>query len=162
MTLPVSFMTLTFNDNTLKSNGQPETGSITVPITTISAGNFTAEDTLLSTLEAAIIVLAKGTEGKREIVSHRSVVDPDAAASPLAQRENKFLIRYHGVTLLQKFQCSIPTADLTALMTNSEFVDVAAGPGNDLKLAFEAVVVSPDNSSESVILDSIQFVGRNT
>jgi hypothetical protein len=39
---------------------------------------------------------------------------------------------------------------------------VTASAGLALKTAWELVVVSPANSAQLTILDSIQFVGRNT
>ncbi len=162
MALPVSFLTLTLNDNTVKANGEPENGSVTVPIITITAGNFTAQAALHAALITAFEGVTIGNPAKTQIVSAREVIDNAPASTPQAQRENKFLCRYHGATLNQKFQASIPTADLDQVGTNSEFVPLGSGAGAALKSAFEAVVVSPDDSAESVVLDSVQFVGRNT
>jgi len=162
MALPVSFMSLTMADNTVKSNGTPETTTISLPVTTLNAGNYAAQSSLIAALVTALEGITIGNPVKSETTILRSIISAAAASDPLAQRENKFLLRYHGSTLNQKFQASIGTADLTQLMTNSEFIDLTAGTGLALKSAFEAIVKSPNDSSESVVLDSVQFVGRNT
>jgi len=162
MALPLSYYSSQIADNTVKPSGEPETTQFKVPITTLTPGNVAATATLCGNLSAAIAGLTLGNFLKNELVYSRSVVGSGPASSLLAQRENKFLLRYHDATTNQKFQVSIGTADLTQLMANSEFVDLTAGAGLALKTAFEAVVVSPDNSSNTVVLDSVQFVGRNT
>jgi len=57
---------------------------------------------------------------------------------------------------------SYPVADLSQLPSGSEFIDLTADPGMTVKADFEAIVVSPDDSSHSVTLNSIQFVGRSS
>jgi len=162
MALPVSFMSLTMADNTVRSNGTPETTTISLPVTTLTAANYAAQSALIAALVTALEGVTIGNPIKDETVILRQIISASPAASSLAQRENKFLLRYHGTTLNQKFQASIGTADLTQLMPNSEFIDLTAGAGAALKSAFEAIVKSPDDSAEAVVLDSVQFVGRNT
>jgi len=50
------------------------------------------------------------------------------------------------------------------LPDHSEFLDIVttASPGKVFKDAFEAIVKSPDDASETVVVTSCQFVGRNT
>jgi len=162
MALPVSFMSLTMADNTVRGNGTPETTTIALPVTTLNAGNYAAKSALIAALVTALEGITIGNPIKSETVILRDIISAAAASDPLAQRENKFLLRYHGVTLHQKFQASIGTADLTQLMTHSEFIDLTSGAGAALKSAFEAIVQSPDDAAEAVVLDSVQFVGRNT
>lgn len=162
MSLPVSFYSETIADNTVKSNGEPETASFSVPITTLTAANLVAQTTLINALRTAVASVVIGVLNKRETVVERVLGVSGPAGTPLAQRENKLLLRYHDTVLQKKFRTSIPTFDLTLLAGNSEFLDLVAGPGLALKTAFEAIVVSPDNSSNSVVLDSAQFVGRNS
>jgi len=162
MTLPVSFVSLTLNDNTVRANGTPESGSVSLPITTLTAANYAAKKTLIDNLINALEGICLGNPAKSEIVIAREIISVTPASDAHAQRENKFLMRYHSATLGQKFQASVPTADLDQLMTNSEFVDLTAGTGLALKTAFEAIVQSPNDAAEAVVLDSVQFVGRNT
>jgi len=162
MALPVSFMSLTMADNTVRSNGTPETTTISLPVTTLTAGNYAAQSALIAALVTALEGITIGNPIKSETVILRDIISAAAASDVLAQRENKYLLRYHGATLAQKFQASIGTADLTQLVDHSEFIDLTSGTGAALKSAFEAIVKSPDDASEAVVLDSVQFVGRNT
>lgn len=162
MALPVSFWGQTLNDNTLKSNGEPESGNFRLPITTLTAANLVAQQALLATLAAAIAGVTMGTVRHTTTLLEETVGTSNPAASTLAQRENKYLLRMHDVTTGQKFRASLPTADLSILPNNSEFLDLTAGAGQALKDALEAVVKSPFDASHAVSLDSAQFVGRNS
>lgn len=163
MPLPVSYYGFTIADNTKKSNGKPETTTSRFPVTTLTPANVAAQITLANNLQVAIASIVLGNFVKSESTyASNTLGGLLASADPLAQRENKWLMRYHDATTFQNFQLSVGTADLTKHMTNSEFVDLTAGDGLALKTAFEAVVVSPADSTHLVILDSIQYVGRNT
>jgi len=162
MPLPVSFYSMTIADNTLKANGQPETSSLEVPVTTITAGNYTATLALLATLQSTAEALLLGETVKHELIADRTKFADIPAGSNFAQRENKWLVRYHEEGTSKKFVVSLPTADLDQHMDNSEFVDLTAGNGLAFKNAFEAVVVSPADSGANVVVDSVQFVGRNS
>lgn len=159
---PVSFFTQTLFDNTVKSNGQPESTSWSVPVTTLTAANYVAKKTLIDALVGAVANFTLGSINKNIVVIDNELVSTLPASSTLAQRENKLLLRYHGATSFHKFQVSIGTFDLTTVIPHSEFIDLTAGFGLTLKTQFELIVVSPDDSSEAVILDSGQYVGRNT
>lgn len=163
MALPISNYELLLADNTLKPNGEPETTTFSVPITTLTPSNVAATVTLTGTLAAAIAALTLGNFLKSAVTYDRHLIGAGPAASTAAQRENKWLVRYHDATTFQKYRVEIGTADLTLLPANEEFLDiVSAGPGLDFKNAFEAVVASPADSSHTVVVDSIQFVGRNS
>lgn len=162
MALPISWYSQTIADNTVRSNGQPETTSFSVPVSTMTPANAAAQETAMGSLRAAIQGIILGNSFKYEEVYARTDNGATPAASALAQRENKWLMRYHDAVNGQKFQVSVGTADLTKKMANSEFVDLSTGAGATLKTAFEAVVVSPNDGSHAVVLDSVQFVGRNT
>lgn len=163
MALPVSSYGITIADNTLKPNGEPETTSFNVPVITLTPANVAATVTLMGNLASAIAAVTLGNFLKNEVQYARNLLAVGPAASNLAQRENKWLMRYHDATTYQKFQVSVGTADLSILPNNEEFLDLAdAGVGAALKTAFEAVVVSPADASHSVVLDSVQFVGRTT
>src|SRR6266540_3894608 len=152
MALPVSFMSLTMADNTVRQNGEPEKTTISLPVTTLTAANYAAQSALIAALVTALEGVTIGNPVKSETVILRSIISAAPASDPLAQRENKYLLRYHGTTLSQKFQASIGTADLTQLLPNSEFVDLTSGAGAALKSAFEAIVKSPDDGAEAVVL----------
>lgn len=165
MPLPVSFASATIADNTInRRTGRPETSNTTVAITTLTAANVVAQQALVADLNAAVAAITLGVLRTTETTFTRNLVSASPAASVLAQRENKWLCRYHGNSTFQNFVVSYGTADLSLLDTGEEYLDIltASSPGNDFKVAFEAIVKSPNDSSESVTLDSVQFVGRNT
>lgn len=162
MALPVSFWGQTINDNTLKPNGEPETATFRLPIVTLTAANLVATQTLLSNLAGGVSGVTLGNVGKTVTILEEIIGSNTPASSVLAQRENKYLLRMHDVTSGQKFRASLPTADLSILPDHSEFLDLTTGPGQTLKDALEAVVRSPYDVSHSVVLDSVQFVGRNS
>jgi len=163
MPLPDSFFSETIADNTAKANGLPETGNFRVPITHVTAANYAAVQTAITAFTTALAGIIIGDPIR--YVTESSIFNtsnPSPSTNPLAQRENKYLCRYHDAINGQKFSVSIPTADLSVKMTNSEFIDLTAGVGASLKTAFEGVVVSPNDYSHATVLDSVQFVGRNT
>ncbi len=162
MANPTSFMKETYNDNTVKSNGAPESATFAIPIATISAANLVAKLALVATLRTALAAVVIGVDAKQEITLKRDVFSANPASSTLAQRENKWLIRYVGNTSNKKFQAAIPTADWSLLPDHSEFLDLTAGVGMDLKDAFEAIAVSPDSDAETVTVTSIQKVSYTT
>lgn len=163
MPLPVSYYQITLADNTAKGNGEPETTSFEVPIITLTPANVAATATLAGNLKTALAGVVIGRFVKDTLTYDRAVNGAQIPATdPLAQRENKWLCRYHDATTFQKYQVSIGTADLSKHMDNSEFVDLTTGAGAAVKTAFEALIVSPADATHSVILDSMQFVGRNS
>lgn len=162
MSLPVSFYHESIADNTVKPNGAPELGQWEVPIATLTAANLVAKTTLIDALRTAVAAITLGNLAVADTTVLRAAGSGTPAASNLAQRENKLLLRYHDNATFQKYRVSIPTFDLSTLPNHSEFLDLTGGVGADLKTAFEAIVVSPGNSANGVTLDSAQFVGRNT
>lgn len=155
MALPISFFGMTFVDYS------KEKSSLQFPITALSAGNVAAQQGLLATLEAAIVALSLGVEVQSNLVFARTLVGATPPADAGAQRELKFIVRYHDATTYQKFRIEIPCADPAATITNSDEVDIATGAAATFVAAFEAVVKSPANSSNAVVVDGIQLVGRN-
>lgn len=81
------------------------------------------------------------------------------AASPLAQRENKWLVRATDDVNARNVQIEIPCADLTLLSGGQDFLDLSGTEAAALVTAIEANVLSQDGNAISVA--SIQFVGRN-
>lgn len=161
MALPISWFNLKINDETVRENGSVESSSTSLPIITLTPANVAANETLVGNLRTALQGLILGQQAQATIIYNRTEVSADPAASALAQRENKWLCRYHDATTNQNFQASFGTADLTKKVTNKEYVDLSAGAGLAFKTAFEAIVVSPADASHSVVLDSVTFVGRN-
>jgi len=156
MAIPVSVIGETYRDY-----GNPgEKSSFRLFVTTLTAANLVAQQTLITDLWTAIEGVVLGNIAKRVVTVSETSPDDTEVTDPLAQRENKWLMRYHD-TSGRKFTAEIPTADLAQLTLGTEFMDLSAGAGNTLKAAFEAVVVSPTDAS-AVVLDSAQFVGRRS
>jgi hypothetical protein len=160
--LPLSFYSQAIGDNTKKPNGEPERTTFEIAVTTLTPANAAAQSTLMGNLSTAVAGLVIGRFLQNQVVYARVLTGTTPADSPLAQRENKWLCRYHDSVNFKKFSISIGTADLTLLADNSELLDLTTDPGLAFKTAFEAVAVSPDESTHTVVLDSVQFVGRNT
>ena len=78
--------------------------------------------------------------------------------NPEAQRENKWLVRYHD-TAGALYSIEIPTAKLSLLDAGTEFLDLTGTEAAAFVTAFQAGAVSPTDGS-AVTVDSIQFVGR--
>lgn len=162
MALATSFFSETIYDSTLKGNGTPESTNWRVPVATLTAANLVAKTALIQALIDAVADLILGNVATNEVIQDRDIVSALPAATQLAQRENKMLLRYHDGATLQKFSVSIGTFDLTKLPLHSEFLDLTAAEGLALKTAFDAIVVNPLVAANPVSLDSVQFVGRNT
>lgn len=82
------------------------------------------------------------------------------AANKFAQRELKWLCRYHDDTTLEKYTLEIPCADAALLTGNTDFMDLEAGAGLTFKTDFDTHCIAPRTGNE-VVLDSVQLVGRN-
>ena len=155
MAVPVSRISQSYKDFS------KETSHIRLFVTTITPGNQAAQVALHTTLFGALDGLTLGLEQKEETVLSQSVVNVTPATNPLAQRENKWLLRYHASVSRKNFVSELPCADLTLLdPNNTDFIDKTNAAWTSLKSAFEAVVVDPDDGG-AVILDDAEFVGRN-
>jgi len=160
MALPVSFLSLTINDSTVKPKQESSTTEFAVA--TITAGNLVAQTALHDDLVDAIDDIIIGQEAKRALIASRTLLSGLSASDPQAQKETKWLVRYHGSTAFRKYVVSIGTANLDLITDGSEFLDIVtvASPGLAFKTAFEAVVRDPNDAAESVVVDSVQFVSR--
>lgn len=154
MALPVSFYSTSYLD---ASNEKSKTE---IAITTLTAANVVAQQALLATLQTAQDALLLGTLTQTNVDFARIITGAAIPANILAQRENKFLVRYHDAVTFQKFRLELPCADLSQLPFNTDYVDITTGFAATYVTAFEAVAKSPADPTHAVIVDSIQFVGR--
>lgn len=154
MATPTSFIAQTQTDY----SGEKSTQRL--PVVSLTAVNLVAQTTLILNLWNAIAAVSLGNVSTREVLQAISHPDVTLPSTVLAQREKKWLIRYHD-TSGRKFQSEIPCADLTPLALASDMMDPADTLYTDLKTAFEAVVISPADAS-AVVMDSVQFVGRKS
>lgn len=160
MARPISQSSQTLQDyGTPGSGSGAEKSSWAFWTSTLSAANFTAQTGLISALFTAALDITVGSQAGTRILA-AATVSSVVNTNPLAQRENKWLVRYHD-SVGTKFTLEIPTADLSLLDTGTEFLNLAdGGPIAAFVTAFEAVVKSPDDPTLTVTLDSMQFVGR--
>jgi hypothetical protein len=159
MARPISRFSQTLQDyGTPGSGSGAEKSNWGAWISTLTAGNFVAVTGAVSTLLTATLGITIGSQAaaRTEAVSQVSAV---VNTNPQAQRENKWLVRYHDSNST-KFSLEIPCADLSLLSLGTEFLDLTVTAVASFVTAFEAVVKSPDDPTLSVTVDSIQFVGR--
>lgn len=126
----------------------------------MGAANFDAQVTLQDALETALLPFTRGTKHRRARVASEAILSSALPADQDAQRESKFLIRYHDNVTGKKLRTEIPCADLTQLDINKGVVSPSDAQYIALKAAFEAFVVS--EVGNAVVMDSVTHVGRNT
>lgn len=136
-----------------------ESSNVSLWVTTLTAANLVAQSTLINNLLTALSAITLGEQQTQVIKLSKTIVSSDLPTNAFAQRESKWLIRYHAATSLKKFTCEVPCADLSLLIPNSEFADLTGTEFAALKTAWELIVRDPDDN-ELTILDSAQFVGR--
>jgi len=156
MALPVSFFSQTRNDySDEKSNW-----SVAVP--NVTAANIAAVEGQIATLETAVNAISLCSKVKGNLTALRTLNAGAVPTNPQAQREKKWLVRYTGDATFKKFTVEIPGADLSLLSSapQSDFMDSSLTAYTDFVAAFEAVVRSPDDPTETVTVRDIQFVGR--
>lgn len=144
--------------------------SLVIPVTDYSGENSTITfpvadaitDLQITSLFNAAAGMSLGNFGQSKLVI---AADKDAgpggnAANKFAQREMKWLCRYHDTTTLKKHTMEIPASDAALLTGNTDFADLAAGNGLTFYTEFNAQVRAPDTGN-NVVLDSAELVGRN-
>lgn len=154
MAAPISSVTAGWKDY----GGEPAHTSVWV--TTLTAGNLVAQTTLINNLLTALSAITLGEQQTQAISLSRTIITADLPTDPFAQRENKWLLRYHDSVTGEKFKNEVPCADLSLLIPNSEFADMTGTEFAALKTAWELIVRGP-NDNNLTILDSAEFVGRN-
>lgn len=82
------------------------------------------------------------------------------ATSVYAQRESKWLVRYHDNTNLDKHTLELPCPAMALRSTGSDFMNLAGTEGLAFKTAFDAHARAP-KTGNAVTLDSCELVGRN-
>ena len=148
-------------------------------VTKINTGAVTAVSlpgllTQIGNLRDAIDDLIIGVEQKETLTVFSTILNQDLPTSEFAQRETKWVVRYHDNTqffdapvnaipnegYLKPFDIEIGTADLSLLENNNDFLALDGTEAAAFVTAFEAMARSPYGGV--VVVDSIQQVGRNT
>jgi hypothetical protein len=141
-----------------------ETSTMQCAGVALTAANFDATIALWEALESALVGANGITLGNltKTAIAHTEPTGLLEPASPLAQRETKWLVHYHVVSTGNKYTLEIPNADITLLDPNArDRMLIASGDGAAFVSAFEDVVKSPDDL-QPVVVDYILHVGRNT
>ena len=137
-----------------------ESSNVRVTAAAITAANHDAQVAAMTSFFDAMVAITEGLKVRQEYGNFDQILDGQTgASSKSAQRERKWLVRYHDAN--QSWRLEIPCADLQYLDDNNkEYLDLASTEGAAFKSAFEAFVLSPDGLATTV--DSVQHVGRNT
>jgi len=117
----------------------------------------------ITNMETSLDAVTIGVAAESVITLDRTVISAARPASAFAQRELKWLVRYHSNTLNHKFTLEIPTADPVGapLIPGTDLADLSVTPWTTFKTNFEIVAVAPDDDTDQVTIDSITLVGRN-
>ena len=154
-------ITLTFKDYT------GEKSSARIPTIQVDAANLGQFLTDFGTYKSTMGAITIGNLNKELVSLYDTVISPDSATNPFAQRELKLKCNYRGDTSGDEWFFTIPCPDLSALTFasgadgNSDYIDLAdGGVMASFVTAFETIARSPDDT-EDVTLYSAQIVGRN-
>lgn len=140
----------------------PERSTVTVKSAELTAANFDAQVAAFTSFRDALAGITEGLMVSHELGIRNEIVGPKTPASAkTAQRERKWLVRYHAATGGDPFTMELPCADLAALDPNNRgFAEIGDGGVVDAFVsAFEAFVKT--ESGGNVLVDSIAHVGRN-
>lgn len=145
---------------TIKYNDYGGEGStVQVNSTAITAANHDAQVAAMTSFIDAIAGITLGLKVRQQYGNVDQILANDShAANAFAQREGKWLVRYHDAN--NNWKLEIPCPDLSLLDVNNKgFLDLAGTEGAAFVSAFEAFVKSPDGLATTI--DSVQHVGRN-
>ncbi len=150
---------------TIQSIVEKETSHFGFSTEVLTAGNIVAYVTAFGTFTTALDAIIRGVIRTEVIKYSDDLVSGALPASQDARRELKMLVRYTGDTSGDKFTMEIATPDLSALTLESgdaNFISIAdAGVMATFVTAFEAIVKSPNDATETVTIINAQVVGRN-
>jgi hypothetical protein len=136
-----------------------EAGKLALPCLDITAANHDAQDALKDALIVAINGITLGVHTASSWVAEEAANAVIQPASQFAQREIKWLVKYHDNSTGEKYSVEIPTADLDLLLAGSdERLDLAGTEGAAFKVAFEAFVRT---ETHGVTVDDVIYVSRN-
>lgn len=119
----------------------------TVPLT---GANLVAQTTLADAFRDAINGVILGTEASTAFTI-ATILANTAPANVLAQRGIKWTLQGEDSTTHELFQNYIPTAELALLADGQEELDLVAGVGLALKVAYDAFVRSPGDHAATLV-----------
>jgi len=133
--------------------------SISVWLPTLTVANIAAQTTLIADLWTAVDAVSLGNPISYNTIATTVSLGGSPAGSAQAHREKKWLVSFSDDVNGHPGTFTIPCADLTLLVANSDQMNIASGAGAALVTAIEAVVQS--NTGHDVTVNQITFVGRN-
>lgn len=137
-----------------------EESPVTLPGVDFTAGNIVTQFGLIDDFVDAINGVTLGTLVKDTRTAAVAEFTKTRPASPFAQREMKWLVRYtDDVTPNGDGTFEIPTPDLALLDAGGEFMDLTTAGGLALIAAVEAYGRS--RLGNAITLVSAEYVGRN-
>jgi len=141
----------------------PERSTVGAQGLTLTAANFDAQHSAAAAFVAGLTGICLGQNISWELAEVNEITanGKQPASSPLAQRENKWLVGYHETTGGEPHTMELPCADLTKLDPNNRaYAEIGDGAEVDAFVtAFEAFIKS--DSGLGVAVDWIKYVGRN-
>lgn len=139
-----------------------EKGTMSLEGLSLSAANYDAQVALHEALVTAVQAMTTMPIHKRQTVASEAILTSTRPTDPYAQREIKWLVRYHDNVTGQPLTVSIPGADLSLLDPGSEILDLTGTEAAAFVTAFQNYVRAGEGSDNAVIIDQILFVGRNS
>ena len=127
---------------------------------TLTSGNYLTQQGLITALYSAMDGITLGVPLKWEHGNMYTDANPIPPSSQDAQRELKWLVRYHDSVTGRKGKYEIPTADTAQLDPNDRaHANIGdAGVVDAFVSAFEDLVRSPNGNP--VVVEEITLVGR--
>lgn len=130
--------------------------------------------TQIGAFRTAVDGVSIGTMQKENLQVFSTILSQTPPTNEFAQRETKWVVKYHddqqffdppdnaipNEGYLKPFDFEIGAADLSLLDDNQDFLPLDETHAAALVTAFEAMARSPYGGT--VVVDSIQQVGRNT
>lgn len=115
----------------------------------------------IDALQLALAAIVNGHIAKRTIIVEDDKVNDTRPATPYAQRENKWIVRYQDDVTQKKYTFQIPTAELVIMSDGGD--DVLDIVGVTVAATFvtwlETYALSPDGNA--ITVNSMSFGARN-
>ncbi len=144
---------------------QKETSPFKIFVEQLTVANLAAFDTAWATFKTAVIAITLGQHKNDKVLVYDTFISGALPSDEFARRENKLLIRYSGDTTGSKHRVEMPAPDMSVLTSetgDANFIVLAdASVMATFVTQFEGLAKSPEDGSEAVSINSIQYVGRN-
>jgi len=143
---------------------QKETSNIAFTTYDIDAISLAAWLTAWGNFKTATDAIILGVQQHENISIYDTPLSSLMPVSNFARRENKLLVRYTVTATGKKCRMEVPCPDNTALTFetgDANFVNMTVAPMAAWVTEFTNLARSPQNGTDTITVDSIQFVGRN-